>query len=96
MVVTKITCTGNYRKPNFFNVVNAIADYFLDKSLNIVLLLSFIGKYLEGFLLKFEYMLKKYFTILSSREWKLTTTSTPLFPSICVALINPKISSVSS
>ena len=30
--MTVITCTGNYRKSHFFNIVNIIADFFNDKS----------------------------------------------------------------
>ena len=29
--MTVITCTGNYRKSQFFNIVNTIADFFNDK-----------------------------------------------------------------
>ena len=29
--MTVITCTGNYRKSKFFNIVNIIADFFNDK-----------------------------------------------------------------
>ena len=45
----------------------SIASFF-DNKLNKLDLLFFNGKYLEGFLFKLEYELKKYFTILSSSE----------------------------
>ena len=68
----------------------------MDKSLNKIDFLSSGGKYLEGFLFKFEYKLKKYFTILSSKEWKLITRIIPPFARILVASINPNINSVNS
>ena len=69
---------------------------FLGNDLNKSDLFLFNGKYLEGFLFKLEYNLKKFFTILSSKEWKLTTTNMPPFDRSCAAVINPRINSVNS
>ena len=51
------------------------------------------GKYLDGFDLFLEKLLKKYFIILSSIEWKLTTKIFPPGFKILVALIIPIINS---
>ena len=43
-----------------------------------------------------ERSLKKYFTILSSKEWNVTTTKTPPFVKTVAAFISPKINSLIS
>ena len=65
---------------------------FLHTVLNKFDLFSFVGRYLEGLLFISEWRLKKFFTILSSIEWKLTTTKMPPFDRSFVAPINPEIS----
>ena len=35
-----IACTGNYRKSQFFNVVNSISSYFINNNLDIDIMLS--------------------------------------------------------
>ena len=47
-----------------------------------------LGIYLETLFVS-DKLLKKYLTILSSKEWKLTTAIIPFFSSTLVALINP-------
>ena len=69
---------------------------FLYSSNIAVLLSSFSGRYLDGFDLLVEKLLKKYFTILSSIEWKLTIRIFPPGFRILAALIIPKISSLIS
>jgi hypothetical protein len=56
---------------------------------------SVIGAYLD-ILFFSERLLKKYFTILSSNEWNVTTANTPSFFKTLVALISPKINSLIS
>jgi len=70
--------------------------FFLYLSKRAVRLSSFSGRYLDGFDLFVEKLLKKYFTILSSIEWKLTIKILPPGFKILVALIIPLISSVIS
>ena len=69
---------------------------FLDNILNKLDSLSFKNKYLDGFFFKFEYKLKKFFTILSSSEWKLTIINIPPSSNISVAAISPWTNSVNS
>ena len=35
-----IACTGNYRKSQFFNVVNSISNYFTNHNLDVDIMLS--------------------------------------------------------
>ena len=72
------------------------AKGFLENCLNSPCFFSCRGKYLDGFFSKSEYKLKKFFTILSSKEWKLTTIKIPPFNKSFVASVNPKINSVNS
>jgi hypothetical protein len=69
---------------------------FLYSSKRAVLLPSSSGRYRDGFDLLVEKLLKKYLTILSSIEWKLTIKIFPPGFKILVALIIPLISSVIS
>ena len=73
-----------------------LKTFFLYLSKRAVRLSSFSGRYLDGFDLFVEKLLKKYFTILSSIEWKLTIKILPPGFKILVALIIPLISSVIS
>ena len=69
---------------------------FLHSSKRAVELSSFSGRYLDGFDLLVEKLLKKYLTILSSIEWKLIIKIFPPGFKIFVALTIPLISSVIS
>jgi len=40
MKIKRIICTGNYRKENFFKIINSIASYFFDNQLKIDIILS--------------------------------------------------------
>ena len=40
MKIKRIICTGNYRKENFFKIINSIANYFFDNQLKIDIILS--------------------------------------------------------
>ena len=40
MEIKRITCTGNYRKSEFFNVINSISNYFSKTNPRIDLILS--------------------------------------------------------
>ena len=62
----------------------------------VVITSSLSGRYLDGFDLLHEKLLKKYFTILSSIEWKLIIKIFPPGFKILVAIIIPLISSVIS
>ena len=69
---------------------------FFENALNKLDLFLFKGKYLDGFLFESEYCVKKFFTILSSKEWKLTTTNIPPLARSSVAAVNPAVSSDNS
>ena len=69
---------------------------FLYLSNKEILISFFSGKYLDGLDRLDEKLLKKYFTILSSIEWKLIINIFPPGFKIFVALIIPSISSVIS
>ena len=74
----------------------ALITLFLYSSNNVNWFGLFSGKYLDGLALFFEKLLKKYFTILSSMEWKLITKILPPGFNIFVAFIIPLINSVIS
>ena len=69
--------------------LNILFLYLSNKKISTSL---FSGKYLEGLDRLEEKLLKKYFTILSSIEWKLTINIFPPGFKIFVALIAPSIS----
>ena len=78
---------------SFFDGLNTLFLYSSNKFVSKIL---FSGRYLDGLDLFLEKFVKKYFTILSSNEWKLTTKIFPPGFSFFVALIIPLISSVIS
>ena len=73
---------------------DGIIGFFWIK-LNRVSACSMTGLYLEMLLFS-ERLLKKYFTILSSKEWNVTTPKIPPFFKTLAAFISPKINSLIS
>ena len=76
--------------------LDALITLFLYLSNKTVFKLWSSGKYLDDFVWFLEKLVKKNFTILSSIEWKLTTSIFPPGLSYFVAFIIPSISSVIS
>ena len=76
-----------------FDGLNILFLYCSNKAVSETL---FSGEYLDGLDLFFEKLVKKYFTILSSIEWKLIIKILPPGFNFLVAFIIPLINSVIS